>query len=205
MLTFPPHGAATVPPIGNAPPCIAGRCTRQAIPPSAPEELRALGVKNPYKDLSESYWAYGELIEATVKHNAADWHKLNYNEENLNTVVERFVDSEGSQIAEPITTKCQTARATRDFKNRNYLGYTTEITYVYRQGQAVMTGSKEVDKREAKVGDTLHYTVTVGNDKSAAGTLRNAVVSDTLSQHYLFYRCAHRLHRLRTLEECGSR
>lgn len=47
-------------------------------------ELRALGVQNPYTDLSEGYWAYGELIEATVKHNAADWHKLNYNEENLN-------------------------------------------------------------------------------------------------------------------------
>ncbi len=149
-------------------------------------ELRALGVQNPYTDLSESYWAYGELIEATVKHNATDWHKLNYNEENLNTVVERFVDGEGSEIAEPITTKGKAARAPRDFKNRNYLGYTTEITYVYRQGQAVMTGSKEVDKAEAKVGDTLHYTVTISNDKSAAGTLRNAIMSDTLSQHLGF-------------------
>lgn len=149
-------------------------------------ELRVLGVQNPYTDLSESYWAYGELIEATVKHNAADWHKLNYNEENLNTVVERFVDGEGNEIAEPVATKGQAARAPRDFKNRNYLGYTTEITYVYRQGQAVMTGSKEVDKREAKVGDTLHYTVTIGNDKSATGSLRNAVVSDTLSQHLGF-------------------
>lgn len=150
------------------------------------EELRALGGKNPYKDLSESYWAYGELIEATVKHNAADWHKLNYNEENLNTVVERFVDGEGNEIREPITTKGQAARAPRDFKNRNYLGYTTEITYVYRHGRAVMTGSKEVDKAEAKVGDTLHYTVTIGNDKSATGSLRNAIVSDALSQHLGF-------------------
>ena len=150
------------------------------------EELRALGVQNPYKDLSETYWAYGELIEATVKHNAADWHKLNYNEGNLNTVTERFVDGEGNELAEPVITKGQAARAPRDFKNRNYLGYTTEITYVYRQGQAVMTGSKEVDKREAKVGDTLHYTVTIGNDKGATGTLRNAVVSDTISQHLSF-------------------
>ena len=150
------------------------------------EELRALGVQNPYTDLSESYWAYGELIEATVKHNAADWHKLNYNEDNLNTVVERFVDGEGNELAEPITTKGQATRSPMDFKNRNYLGYTTEITYVYRQGQAVMTGSKEVDKGEAKVGDTLQYTVTVGNDKSATGTLRNAIVSDTLSEHLGF-------------------
>ena len=150
------------------------------------EELRALGVQNPYKDLSESYWAYGELIEATVKHNAADWRKLNYNEDNLNTVTERFVDGEGNELAEPVTTKGQAARSPRDFKNRNYLGYTTEITYVYRQGQAVMTGSKEVDKREAKVGDTLHYTVTIGNDKGATGTLRNAVISDTLSEHLSF-------------------
>lgn len=150
------------------------------------EELRALGVQNPYTDLSESYWAYGELIEATVKHNAADWHKLNYNEDNLNTVVERFVDGEGNELAEPITTKGQAARSPMDFKNRSYLGYTTEITYVYRQGQAVMTGSKEVDKVEAKVGDTLQYTVTVGNDKSATGTLRNAIVSDTLSEHLGF-------------------
>lgn len=150
------------------------------------EELRALGVQNPYTDLSESYWAYGELIEATVKHNAADWHKLNYNEDNLNTVVERFVDGEGNELAEPITTKGQAARAPRDFKNRSYLGYTTEIIYVYRQGQAVMTGSKEVDSSEAKVGDTLHYTVTIGNDKSATGTLRNAIVSDTISEHLGF-------------------
>lgn len=150
------------------------------------EELRALGVQNPYKDLSETYWAYGELIEATVKHNAADWHKLNYNEDNLNTVTERFVDGEGNELAEPVTTKGQAARSPSDFKNRNYLGYTTEITYVYRQGQAVMTGSKEVDNTEAKVSDTLHYTVTIGNDKSATGTLRNAVVSDTLSQHLGF-------------------
>ncbi len=49
-----------------------------------------------------------------------------------------------------------------------------------------MTGSKEVDKAEAKVGDTLHYTVTISNDKSAAGTLRNAIMSDTLSQHLGF-------------------
>lgn len=123
------------------------------------EELRALGVHSPYKDPSESYWAYGELIEATVKHNAADWHKLNYSEDNLNTVVERFVDSEGNELAEPIITKGQSTRSPRDFKNRSYLGYTTEITYVYRQGQAVMTGYKEVDKQEAKVGDTLTYSL----------------------------------------------
>ena len=96
------------------------------------------------------------------------------------------MDGEGNELAEPVTTKGQAARSPRDFKNRNYLGYTTEITYVYRQGQAVMTGSKEVDKREAKVGDTLHYTVTIGNDKGATGTLRNAVISDTLSEHLSF-------------------
>ncbi|WP_217960144.1 isopeptide-forming domain-containing fimbrial protein [Acutalibacter muris] len=149
-------------------------------------ELRALGVQNPYTDLSEGYWAYGELIEATVKHNAADWHKLNYNEENLNTVVERFVDGEGNEIAEPITTKGQAARAPRDFKNRNYLGYTTEITYVYRQGQAVMTGSKEVDKREAKVGDMLTYTITASNADTATVPLRNVIMTDTLPKYITF-------------------
>ena len=42
------------------------------------EELKALGIANPYTDLVETYWAYGDLLEATIKHSAADWHKLNF-------------------------------------------------------------------------------------------------------------------------------
>ena len=150
------------------------------------KELRALGVQNPYTDLRESYWAYGDLLEATIKHEAADWHKLNYNEENLNMVTERFVDEEGSEIADPITSKGQVNRTPREFSNRVYLGYTTEITYVYHHGNSVLTGSKDVDRAEARVGDTLHYSITVGNDESANATLRNAVVKDTIPEHLGF-------------------
>ncbi len=143
-------------------------------------------MQNPYTDLRESYWAYGDLLEATIKHEAADWHKLNYNEENLNMVTERFVDEEGSEIADPITSKGQVNRTPREFSNRVYLGYTTEITYVYHHGNSVLTGSKDVDRAEARVGDTLHYSITVGNDESANATLRNAVVKDTIPEHLGF-------------------
>lgn len=126
------------------------------------QELNALGVKNPYTDLVETYWAYGDLLEATIEHAAADWHKLNFDGENINIVVEKFVDGEGNEIAGAITTQGQENRTPREFEKRQYLGYITEITYVYRQGSSVLTGSKEVDKAEARVGDTLNYTITVG-------------------------------------------
>lgn len=149
-------------------------------------ELKALGVTNPYVDLVETYWAYGDLLEATIRHAAADWHELNYNEDELNKVIERFVDEDDKEIAPQAVTNGQTDNAPRQYNRKRYLGYTTVITYVYSQGSPELTVSKMVDKTDAKVGDTLVYTITVGNTEGADAAVKNAVVSDILPQHLSF-------------------
>ena len=151
------------------------------------EGLKKLGVVNPYTDLVETYWGYADLLEATVKHAAADWHELNVNSAELNKVIERFVDSEGKEIAQRAVTNGQENTAPRSFgERRYYLGYTTTVTYVYSKGTAAMTLDKTVDKAAAKVGDTLTYTITAGNGKTATADVRGAAITDALPKHLSF-------------------
>ncbi|MCX7715235.1 MAG: S-layer homology domain-containing protein, partial [Clostridia bacterium] len=39
------------------------------------EKIQAVDPTNPYKDLTKSHWAYYEIIEASVRHYAKEWHK----------------------------------------------------------------------------------------------------------------------------------
>lgn len=64
------------------------------------EQLRKLGVQNPYNDLVESYWAYTDLIEASVKHSGAEWHGAKVNDGKFNIIIQHFVDDQGNQLAE---------------------------------------------------------------------------------------------------------
>lgn len=150
------------------------------------EELKELGVKNPYTDLVETYWAYTDLMEATVKHSAADWHDLTYNDGNVNIIIEKYVDANGKEIAEQTVSQGKENNAYRKFDKHYYIGYITEITYLYTNGTSQMSGTKTVDKSTASVGDTLTYTITATNAKSATATLENVVVSDTISEYLTF-------------------
>lgn len=149
-------------------------------------ELKALGVKNPYTDLVETYWAYSDLMEASVKHAATDWHDLTYNDGKLNIIIERYVDADGKEIAKPTTTQGKVNYAYRQFDRHYYLGYITAITYVYSDGATRLTGTKSADKSAAKVGDTLVYTITATNEKAATATLKNVVVRDVLPTEISF-------------------
>ena len=150
------------------------------------EHLKELGVKNPYTDLVETYWAYTDLMEATVKHAATDWHDLTFNDGNLNIIIEKYVDEDGNEIADTITTKGKTNYACREFDRHYYLGYITTITYVYSDGAARMIASKSADKSTANVGDTLTYSVTVGNAKSATASLENVIMTDSVPEYLTF-------------------
>lgn len=143
------------------------------------DELKALGVENPYTDLVETYWAYGDLIEATVKHSAADWHKLNF-ADTVNRIVERFVDENGNEIAEAVSTEGQENYAHKGIRNFRYMGYVTTITYVYKRGVARLIAEKSIDKDTAQVGDKLVYTVTAHNEPEATDSLENVVLMDEL-------------------------
>ncbi|MEH2933918.1 isopeptide-forming domain-containing fimbrial protein [Acutalibacter sp. JLR.KK004] len=151
------------------------------------EELKALGIANPYTDLVETYWAYGDLLEATIKHSAADWHKLNFTD-GMDQVTERFVDEKGREIAESVTTSGTEKFAHKDIENFHYMGYITEVTYVYTDGRPAAAVTKSVDKREAKVGDTLTYTIQVQNAPDASADLENAVLTDPIPSFLTFTR-----------------
>lgn len=149
------------------------------------EELDELGVKNPYTDLVKTYWAYGDLLEATVRHAAADWHKLHL-PEGINQVTERFVDSNGKEIAKPVTSAGAENHTCKKIQNFHYIGDVTEVTYVYEPGKPAATVTKSVDKPQARVGDILTYTVTVKNDASGTAPLAGAVVTDALPSYVDF-------------------
>lgn len=148
--------------------------------------LKELGVVNPYTDLVESYWAYCDLISATVKHTAADWHDISYNDGNLNVIVERYVDENGNEIAEKTTAQGKENTAPKAFEKYGYLGYITTITYTFKKGSAEMSVTKSADKSTAKVGDKIVYTVTASNAVASSDKLENVVMNDALSEYLNF-------------------
>lgn len=150
------------------------------------EKLKELGVENPYSDLVETYWAYADLICATVKHTAADWHDITYNNGNLNIIIERFVDENGDEIAEKVTSQGKENTAPKPFEKYTYNGYITTITYTYRKGAAEMSVTKSADKATAKVGDKVVYTVEVSNSENATDSLENVVLNDTIPEYVDF-------------------
>jgi len=149
-------------------------------------ELKKLGVTNPYTDLVDTYWAYADLLEATVTHSVTDWHKLTYKGGTLNTIVEKYVDGAGKEIAKPTITAGKTNYAPRPFDRHHYLGYVTTVTYVYSDGNGSLLGTKSVDKSTAKVGDTLTYTITASNKETATANLENVVMTDAIPSYLSF-------------------
>ena len=149
-------------------------------------ELKALGVINPYIDLVETYWGYADLIEATVKHAATDWHCLTYNGGNLNIIIERYINAEGNEIAVPAVSQGRANNAPRLFDRHYYIGYITTITYVYGNGTARMSAAKSVNKPTAQVGDILTYTVTATNAETATANLTSVTMSDVIPEYVSF-------------------
>jgi len=150
------------------------------------DELNALGVVNPYTDLVETYWACADLLEATIKHAATDWHQLSYNGGNLNIVIEQYMDTEGNEIADPTVSQGRINYAPRPFERHYFLGYITTITYVYGNGAASMAATKTVDKAAARVGDALTYTITAGNAPTASANLENVIMTDFIPMYLNF-------------------
>ena len=68
------------------------------------KKLKELGVECPYSDLVEKHWSYCDLMEASIPHSAEGWHGLSYNDGNYNIIIEKFVDADGKELAESVTT-----------------------------------------------------------------------------------------------------
>ena len=146
------------------------------------EKLRELKVKNPYRDLPESYWGYCDVMEATIRHNGAQWHGTDYNGGVFNVITERFTDTHGNEIAKPVTTKGKASGSAPEIPAYDYLGYIRTITYIYSKGSAAPYLKKSADRRESYAGDTITYHILAGNGEKATDDWKNVKIRDEIPE-----------------------
>ena len=150
------------------------------------EKLKALNVRNPYNDLSESFWGYTDLMEATVSHTAEEWHDAKYNDGKYNIIVEKFVDTSGKEIAKSVTTAGKAESAPKSIPAYEYRGYIRTITYRYSTGDALPSIEKTASVKDAKVGDEITYTIKLANDKKASSAWKSVVLTDKIPSGMTF-------------------
>lgn len=150
------------------------------------EKLKALNVRNPYNDLAESFWGYTDLMEATVSHTAEEWHDAKYNDGKYNIIVEKFVDTNGKEIAKSVTTAGKAESAPKSIPAYEYRGYIRTITYKYSTGDALPSIEKTASVKDAKVGDEITYTVKLANDKKASSAWKSVVLTDKIPSGMTF-------------------
>lgn len=150
------------------------------------EKLKALNVRNPYNDLAESFWGYTDLMEATVSHTAEEWHDAKYNDGKYNIIVEKFVDTNGKEIAKSVTTAGKAESAPKSIPAYEYRGYIRTITYKYSTGDALPSIEKTASVKDAKVGDEITYTIKLSNDKKASSAWKSVVLTDKIPSGMTF-------------------
>jgi|GEM_PF-2426541 len=143
---------------------------------------------NPYNDLVPTHWAFGDLIEATIRHDLVDWHGTDFNDGEINIIIERFVDQDGNEIAEPVTRTGDPERHPREFDGYVFYGYLMEIVfhYQYTPGEVRPWATKLPNTFTAEVGQTIVYTITVGNNETATYPWRDVVVTDEIPEGLIF-------------------
>ena len=150
------------------------------------EKLKALKVRNSYNDLAESFWGYTDLMEATVSHTAEEWHDAKYNDSKYNIIVEKFVDTNGKEIAKSVTTAGKAESAPKSIPAYEYRGYIRTITYRYSTGDALPSIEKTASVKDAKVGDEITYTIKLSNDKKASSAWKSVVLTDKIPSGMTF-------------------
>ena len=149
-------------------------------------KLKELGVKCPYNDLVEKHWSYCDLMEATVPHSAEEWHGLSYNDGIYNIIVEKFIDQNGKELAETVTTAGKEESSPKVIPAYEYRGYIRTIVYQYTNGDAIPSIEKTANAKTANVGDTLTYTVKLTNDEAASSAWEEVVLTDEIPDGLTF-------------------
>ena len=150
------------------------------------DKLKELGVECPYNDLAEKHWSYCDLMEATIPHSAEEWHGLSYNDGNYNIIIEKFVDQDGKELAEAVTTAGKEETSPKAIPAYEYRGYIRTVVYQYTNGDAIPSIEKTADVQTANVGDTLTYTVKLTNDEAASSAWNEVVLTDELPDGLTF-------------------
>ena len=150
------------------------------------DKLKELGVECPYNDLAEKHWSYCDLMEATIPHSAEEWHGLSYNDGNYNIIIEKFVDQDGKELAEAVTTAGKEESSPKAIPAYEYRGYIRTVVYQYTNGDAIPSIEKTADVQTANVGDTLTYTVKLTNDEAASSAWKEVVLTDEIPDGLTF-------------------
>jgi len=135
-----------------------------------------------------THWAFGDLIEATIRHDLVDWHGTAFNDGAINIIIEHFVDQDGNEIAETVIREGDPEHHPREFDGYVFYGYIAEIVYqyIYTPGEVRPWATKLPNTFTAEVGQTIVYTITVGNDESTTYPWRDVVVADEIPEGMLF-------------------
>ena len=150
------------------------------------DKLKELGVECPYNDLAEKHWSYCDLMEATIPHSAEEWHGLSYNDGNYNIIIEKFVDQDGKELAEAVTTAGKEESSPKDIPAYEYRGYIRTVVYQYTNGDAIPSIEKTADVQTANAGDTLTYTVKLTNDEAASSAWKEVILTDVIPDGLTF-------------------
>ena len=150
------------------------------------DKLKELGIECPYNDLVENHWGYCDLIEASIPHSAEEWHGLSYNDGIYNIIVEKFIDQNGKELAETVTTAGKEESSPKVIPAYEYRGYIRTITYKYSTGDALPSIEKTASVKDAKVGDEITYTIKLSNDKKASSAWKSVVLTDKIPSGMTF-------------------
>ena len=150
------------------------------------DKLKELGIECPYNDLVENHWGYCDLIEASIPHSAEEWHGLSYNDGIYNIIVEKFIDQNGKELAETVTTAGKEESSPKVIPAYEYRGYIRTIVYQYTNGDAIPSIEKTANAKTANVGDTLTYTVKLTNDEAASSAWKEVVLTDEIPDGLTF-------------------
>ena len=150
------------------------------------EKLKELGVECPYNDLVENHWGYCDLMEASIPHSAEEWHGLSYNDGIYNIIIEKFVDQDGKELDETVTTAGKEESSPKAIPAYEYRGYIRTVVYQYTNGDAIPSIEKTANVKTANVGDALTYTVKLTNDEAASSAWKEVNLTDEIPDGLTF-------------------
>ncbi|MFP5528364.1 S-layer homology domain-containing protein [Peptococcus simiae] len=133
---------------------------------------------NPYTDLNKSDWFFADMLEATVDHspNPRDWKGKEYSSDDVNVVVEKYVDEDGNAIAEDVRSEDKVGRGHKDFTGVKYIGQARVVKYIY-EGVVYSGSSSKVDKETNKKSRKVTEFEQVKNDPEGNAKLEFKVPS----------------------------
>ncbi|MFP5520795.1 S-layer homology domain-containing protein [Peptococcus simiae] len=133
---------------------------------------------NPYTDLNRSDWFFADMLEATVDHspNPKDWKGKEYSSDDVNVVVEKYVDEDGNAIADDVRREDKAGRGHKDFAGVKYIGQARVVKYIY-EGISTSGSSSKVDKETNKKSRKVIEFKQLRNDPEGNAKLEFKVPS----------------------------